>query len=221
MTTICTATAIPLPRSPTPRPTFQIVTKKTSVPKLRSPIGHRKPEIDPGSMDSPAWEHQFNLISPSTASHGSPFFPSGEFESPRVPPLITTGLAINSGMLSAHSRASSASEMNMLTSPSAPVQLPGDELLYDISTEPRPDERLFDLSFQAALNKTRKEMKDLSLAIWGCTAAHQVGSDLYALRQWAQELSEFEPSRTRTVGLIGDSGVGMCFKNKHYQRSNR
>ncbi|KAF2811457.1 uncharacterized protein BDZ99DRAFT_413910 [Mytilinidion resinicola] len=51
-------------------------------------------------------------------------------------------------------------------------------------------------------------MREISLAIWGCTAAHQAGTDLYALRQQAQALSEFEPSRTRTVGLVGDSGVG-------------
>jgi hypothetical protein len=119
---------------------------------------------------------------------------------------------INTGMLSADSRASSAiSEMNMLISPSAPVQLPGDELLYDINTEARPEEPFFDPAFQRALNNTKQEMKDLSLAIWGCSAAHQVGSDLHALRQWAQTLSEFEPSRTRTVGLVGDSGVGKLF----------
>lgn len=96
----------------------------------------------------------------------------------------------------------------MLISPSAPVQVPGDELLYDTASERMPGDAFFNAEFQAALAATKQEMKDISLAIWGCPISHRLGSDLHALKQWAQQLSEFEPTRTRTIGFVGGSGVG-------------
>lgn len=209
--TMATCTMNPqdmLPRAPTPRPlsTFQIMAKRASYQSLRSPtllspIGGRPfSAVNPGPQNSPSWEH-INVISPSTASHRSLYSDTDDgFRSPRLA-LLTNNL------LEAH-RQEDPEGINTLISPSAPVPQPGDELLYDIANEERPEERLFNPEFQAALATTKQEMKDISLAIWGCPASHQLGSDLHALKERAQELSEFEPSRTRTVGIVGDSGVG-------------
>ncbi|KAF2733490.1 hypothetical protein EJ04DRAFT_524428 [Polyplosphaeria fusca] len=202
----------PFPRAPTPTPrvpsAFRLITKRTSYQSLRSPdllspmspVAPRPfPAVEP-PQESPGWEH-INVISPSTASHHSMYSDSDDaFRSPRLA-LLTNNL------LGSHMQQETEG-IRTLISPSAPVQQPGDELLYDVGTEAAPDERYFHADFQAALAATKQEMKDISLAMWGCPASHRIGSDLHHLKQWAQNLSEFEPTRTRTVGLVGDPGVG-------------
>lgn len=137
-----------------------------------------------------------NIISPSTASHHSLCSDTeNEFRTPRLA-LLTSELG------------DEAEEFNKLISPSAPIPQPGDELLYDIMTEEKPDEPFFNHQFQAILARMKQEMKDISLSIWGCPASHRLGSDLHALKQHAVQLSEFEPSRTRTIAFVGESGVG-------------
>ncbi|KAF2263942.1 hypothetical protein CC78DRAFT_581063 [Lojkania enalia] len=196
-------------RVPTPKPTsgFRIVTKRPSFQSLNSPVitsptGGRPlfSPVDTGSHGSPEWEH-VNVTSPSTASHYSLYSDTEEaFRSPRLQ-LLTSNLLGQQSYIEPESA-------HTLISPSAPVQLPGDELLYDVAKEESPKKRFFEPDFQAALTASKQEMKDISLTIWGCPASHRLGSDLHALKQWAQQLSEFEPLRTRTVGLVGDAGVG-------------
>jgi hypothetical protein len=170
-----------------------------------SPVSARPfSAIETKAQDSPRWQ-DINVISPSTASHRSLYSDNEDgFRSPRLQ-LLTSNL------LGTHSQCSSPG-VHTLISPSAQVQLPGDELLYDVTSEERPDEKIFDTAFQAALASAKQEMKDVSLALWGCPSSHQLGSDLHALKERAQELSEFEPSRTRTVGLVGDPGTGQLLK---------
>ncbi|KAF2114884.1 hypothetical protein BDV96DRAFT_576070 [Lophiotrema nucula] len=209
----CSTMAVrdPLTREPTPTPrpipTPRLITKRMSFQSLRSPVllspvGGRpfpSPSLFAPSQDSPGWEH-INVISPSTASHHSVYSDIEEgFRSPRLA-LLTSNLSCNPQH--------GSEGMHLLISPSAPVQVPGDELLYDIATEQKPDDAFFNAEFQAALAATKQEMKDISLAIWGCPISHRLGSDLHALKQWAQQLSEFEPTRTRTIGFVGESGVG-------------
>lgn len=198
----------PFPRTPTPRPTSicQILPKRISYqslnsPGLVSPIEGR-PFSPVDQEESAEWEHiNINVISPSTASHHSLCSDTDEIF--RSPPL-----ALQTSNLLGCQLQTEFEESNTLFSPSAPVQHPGDELLYDVGSEERPDEAFFDPAFQAALAATKQEMKDVALAIWGCPASHQIGSDLHALKQRALELSEFEPLRTRTVGFVGEAGVG-------------
>lgn len=201
MATCTTMTAQdPFPRSTTPRPrptSVRIVTQRTSYQSLISPV-LMSPVADlPFSPVSPDWP-AINLISPSTASHHSVFSDpdqDDDFRSPRLA-LLTSGLNDES------------EELNKLISPSAPIPQPGDELLYDITNEEKPDMPLFNSDFQASLARMKQEMKDVSLALWGCPASHQLGSDLHALKQRAQQLGEFEPMRTRRVALVGDTGAG-------------
>jgi hypothetical protein len=151
----------------------------------------------PFSPVSPDWP-AINLISPSTASHHSVLLgpdDEGDIKSPRLA-LLTSGLNDES------------EELNKLISPSVPVPQPGDELLYDVANEEKPDMAFFNPEVQASLARTKREMKDVSLALWGCPASHQNGSDLHALKQRAHELAVFEPMRTRRIGIVGDVGAG-------------
>jgi len=116
-------------------------------------------------------------------------------KSPRLA-LLTSGLD------------SESEGLNQLISPSAPVPQPGDELLYDVVNEEKPDMAFFNPEFQSALTRTKQEMNNISLALWGYPGSHQSGSHLHALKQRAQQLSEFEPMRTRRIAVVGDSGAG-------------
>lgn len=193
----------PFSRAPTPKPapsSFRVVTKRTSYQSLNSPV-MMSPVVpqpfSPLSPVEPEWP-LINVISPSTASHHS-LYSDGEdeFRPPRLA-LLTSDLD------------NGPEELNKLISPSAPVPQPGDELLYDMATEEKPDQPYFQPDFQSVLAKTKQEMKDIALAIWGCPASHQLGSDLHALKQRALELSEFEPAKSRTIGLVGDANAGEC-----------
>ncbi|PSN71098.1 hypothetical protein BS50DRAFT_631118 [Corynespora cassiicola Philippines] len=188
----------PVPRTPTPTSTstFQVVGMQDS----SSPT-------TPSSQTFPDWQHvSVNVISPSTASHHSMFLDEDEEDEACLSPklaLFTSNLPIIEPP-----EEDSFEALTTLISPSAPVQYPGDELIYDIATEERPEERFFDQEFQDSLKTTKKEIKNISLAIWGCSASHQQGSDLYALKEWARELSEFEPSMRKTLGIVGASKTG-------------
>lgn len=201
MATCTTMTARdPFPRAPTPRPTssFRLVAKRTSYQSLNSPVlmspVDKKP-FSPASPTTAEWPG-INVISPSTASHHSVNSDTeDDLRSPRLA-LLTSNLE------------GDQEERNNLVSPSAPIPQPGDELLYDIATEEKPDEPFFSPDIQSCLVKTKQQMKDISLAIWGCPVSHQVGSDLHALKERAQKLSEFEPDRTKKIALVGSPGAG-------------
>ncbi|OCK73886.1 hypothetical protein K432DRAFT_430339 [Lepidopterella palustris CBS 459.81] len=187
-------------RSATPRIPQKNVSRRPSTQSIRSGGQFaRRPSIDPsqGSPNSDA------ILTPGSEYTYESVY--SDRESDDASPRFAAKLA---GLHFGGHLRSPSNEVNPLFSPSAPPQLPGDELMYSLASEKRPDEKIFSESFQDAINQTKGELREISLAIWGCTAAHQVGSNLYFLRQQAQSLSEFEPSRTRTVGLVGDSGVG-------------
>ncbi|KAF2680709.1 hypothetical protein K458DRAFT_311139 [Lentithecium fluviatile CBS 122367] len=151
----------------------------------------------PFSPISPDWP-AINVISPSTASHHSVVSESeqdDDFRSPQLA-LLTSGLKDD------------PRELHQLVSPSAPIPQPGDELLYNVTNEEKPDVPFFNSDLQASLARTKQEMKDISLALWGCPASHLSGSDTYALKQRAQQLGEFEPMRTRRIALVGNNGAG-------------
>ena len=152
----------------------------------------------PFSPVSPDWP-AITVISPSTASHRSVISVQDQEEDDIISPrltLLTAGLN------------DEPEELNKLISPSAPIPLPGDELLYDIESEEKPDLPFFDPDFQKSLARTKQEMKDVSVVLWGCAASHKRGSDLYLLKQRSQQLGEFEPMRTIRIGFVGDSGAG-------------
>jgi hypothetical protein len=190
----------PFPRSTTPRagPTsVHIITKRTSYQSLISPVLTGPVTNLPSSPISPDWP-AIKVTSPSTASHHSLSWDQNEGDGSRSPRLaLLTG-----GLLDEFE------EINKLISPFTPIPQSGDELLYDVMSEEKPDMPLFNSDFQASLERTKKEMKDVALAIWGCPASHQLGSNLYTLRQRAQQLGAFEPVRTKRIALVGDTGAG-------------
>jgi hypothetical protein len=198
----------PFPRSTTPRPrpsSVRIITKRSSYQSLMSPALMNPTSNLPFSPISPDWP-AIKLLSPSTASHHSVISDqdeTSEIRSPRLA-LLTSGLG------------DECDELNKLISPSAPVPQPGDELLYDVLNEEMTDMAFFNPEFQSALARTKQEMNDISLALWGYPGSHQLGSHLHALKQRAQQLGEFEPMRTRRIAVVGGSGAGklglVCFR---------
>jgi hypothetical protein len=191
------AARTPSVRSPTPTP--RTISRKTSAQSIRRDIRSERNHSIDSSDESPT----ISVMTPgSNSTHNSVY---SDRESRNSSPRRIAGLA---GLHLGDDLRAPEGHVHQLFSPSAPPKQPGDELLYNVASERRPDERIFSQAFQSALEETKGELRELSLAIWGCTAAHQAGTGLYALRQQGQSLSEFEPMRTRTVGLVGDSGAG-------------
>ncbi|GFN11068.1 uncharacterized protein AtWU_00864 [Aspergillus tubingensis] len=83
-----------------------------------------------------------------------------------------------------------------------------DEDAYNIRHESLPQEPIYDIRLQNALRDVRGELMSLTQIMSGNALAHDNTSDLSKLYEKTREASRFAYPATRTVGFIGDSGVG-------------
>ncbi|OJI89614.1 hypothetical protein ASPTUDRAFT_132870 [Aspergillus tubingensis CBS 134.48] len=83
-----------------------------------------------------------------------------------------------------------------------------DEDAYNIRHESLPQEPIYDIRLQNALRDVRSELTSLTQIMSGNALAHDNTSDLSKLYEKTREASRFAYPATRTVGFIGDSGVG-------------
>ncbi|KAK3682814.1 hypothetical protein B0T22DRAFT_444981 [Podospora appendiculata] len=79
---------------------------------------------------------------------------------------------------------------------------------HDVGDEEPPPNRFHDPAFQTAFKDARDLARDLG-EVLGSSALHlEPDSTICRLRQRASELAQFKCPPTRTVGFVGDSGVG-------------
>lgn len=88
-----------------------------------------------------------------------------------------------------------------------------DEDVYNIRHESLPQEPIYDIRLQNALRDVRSELTNLTQIMSGNALAHDNTSDLSKLYEKTREASRFAYPATRTVGFIGDSGVGKYRKD--------
>jgi len=79
---------------------------------------------------------------------------------------------------------------------------------YDIADEAPPRERFHEPEFQRAFSNSKQLMRDLTSVLASNITHLDPSSAMAALHTRAGTLSNFQCPSTRTVGLVGDSGVG-------------
>lgn len=83
-----------------------------------------------------------------------------------------------------------------------------------IREEPLPRAPIYDSRLQTQLKEVKGKLTSLATSIRSSAIVHDQSSSLYAHYQKVQKASEFEYPESRTVGFIGDSGVGKCFLDR-------
>jgi hypothetical protein len=79
---------------------------------------------------------------------------------------------------------------------------------HEASSEPPPESRFHQPEFQEAFLSAKRLMSDLSDVLSSNQLHHEPDSTMKRLYDEARELSAFVCPDTRTVGFVGDSGVG-------------
>ncbi|KAL1967746.1 hypothetical protein VTN77DRAFT_3003 [Rasamsonia byssochlamydoides] len=80
--------------------------------------------------------------------------------------------------------------------------------LYDVRQERLPRARIYNNRLQNALRDVKNQFTKLKNTMRNSPLAQDESSDFYALYEQVKNFSRFEYPETRTVGFIGDSGVG-------------
>lgn len=78
-----------------------------------------------------------------------------------------------------------------------------------MSDEEPPEDDFNDPAFQRSFTKTRKLMASLEKTLGSSDIHLEPDSTIRRLRETARKLAQFHCPPTRTVGFVGDSGVGM------------
>lgn len=79
-----------------------------------------------------------------------------------------------------------------------------------IREEPLPRVPIYDSRLQTQLKEVKAKLTILATSIRSSALVHDQSSSLHAHYQKVQKASGFEYPESRTVGFIGDSGVGGC-----------
>jgi hypothetical protein len=79
---------------------------------------------------------------------------------------------------------------------------------HDVRDEELPDDRFHEATFQQAFSDARRLMAELTGVLSSSTIRHEPDSKMREFHQKASELAGFHCPSTRTVGFVGDSGVG-------------
>ena len=84
---------------------------------------------------------------------------------------------------------------------------------HDVRDEEMPPEPFHEPVFQQAFADTKRVASRLADVLSGSSLIHEPDSTIRSIREKALHLSVFQPPSTRTIGFVGDSGVGKrcCF----------
>lgn len=80
---------------------------------------------------------------------------------------------------------------------------------HNVADEEPPPERFHEPDFQREFANAKKLVVDLVNVLAGSSLHNEAESRIRSLYLQAVDLSRFQNPSTRTVGLVGDSGVGM------------
>lgn len=82
---------------------------------------------------------------------------------------------------------------------------------HDVTDEELPRDRFHEPGFQQAFTEAKRAMVNLT-DILGSSPLHTEPDSMMRHLHWgAETLSRFQCPSTRTVGFVGDSGVGKCY----------
>lgn len=79
---------------------------------------------------------------------------------------------------------------------------------YTVESEEPPNDRFYESAFQNAFHAARAYMSLLAKTLGSSSLHHGVDSTMRQLFEQAERLSQFQCPSSRTVGFVGDSGVG-------------
>ncbi|KAH7324284.1 hypothetical protein B0I35DRAFT_348511 [Stachybotrys elegans] len=82
------------------------------------------------------------------------------------------------------------------------------ELTHDVREEKPPNDRFHDANFQRAFAEAKGVMATITSTLGSGRLHDELDSTMARLHERANQLATFECSPTRTVGFVGDSGVG-------------
>ncbi|KAK6227425.1 hypothetical protein QIS74_00980 [Colletotrichum tabaci] len=93
-------------------------------------------------------------------------------------------------------------------SPSPRPRLKAKRLPHNVKDEEPPSNRFHDPTVQQAFGEAKTLMRSLANALGSSSLHVNPDSTIQRLHRQAQDLSRFQCPSTRTVGFVGDSGVG-------------
>ncbi|KAE9378390.1 hypothetical protein N431DRAFT_400024 [Stipitochalara longipes BDJ] len=79
---------------------------------------------------------------------------------------------------------------------------------HDVRDEELPNDRFHETTFQQAFSDSKRLMEELTEVLSSSTIQHDQDSVMRRLHEKGSELARFHCPSTRTVGFVGDSGVG-------------
>ena len=124
---------------------------------------------------------------------------------PRTPPRDPS---VSTSLYSATSRATPVPDTRQVLSPS-PLPTPASVRdLHRVSDEDPPSDAARSIDYERALEKCRSVMSDIEVALRGSHLHIEQDSSIRMLYQLASSLASFQYPLKRTVGFVGDSGVG-------------
>jgi hypothetical protein len=80
--------------------------------------------------------------------------------------------------------------------------------IHKVSDEEPPNDRFHDPAFQQAFSDAKGLMQELADTLESSALHIDPDSTMQRLHQQAKDLARFQCPSTRTVGFVGDSGVG-------------
>lgn len=83
-----------------------------------------------------------------------------------------------------------------------------DQTPHNVADEEPPQEQFHEPDFQREFANAKKLVADLANVLASSSLHNEAESRIRALYLQAVDLSRFQNPSTRTVGLVGDSGVG-------------
>ncbi|TID05081.1 Nuclear GTPase SLIP-GC [Colletotrichum higginsianum] len=111
-------------------------------------------------------------------------------------------------------------------SPSPHPRLKAKKLPHNVKDEKPPSNRFHDPTVQQAFGEAKTLMSSLANALGSSSLHVNPDSTIQRLHRQAQDLSRFQCPSTRTVGFVGDSGVGKSsllnslLDNQHLARTS-
>jgi hypothetical protein len=80
---------------------------------------------------------------------------------------------------------------------------------YNTNDETPPNEPYFNVEFQNALQKGKSVARRIADTLSTCELAQDRDSQVFSMIETANELRQFDAPSVCTIGIVGDSGVGM------------
>lgn len=180
-----------------------------------SPFGDSSPIRQSGEENGSFTYRSLHNTTPEPTFHAQQTTRANHFtgSDSRVSPGNVTGLgALQSG--SNNGSTNILSHVTNFGASSVPVQPPNLVSssglgVYDTNTETAPDKPYFDKEFQVALRKGKVVARRVADILSTCDLAKDRESHVFSMIQTANELYKFDAPSVCTIGIVGDSGVGM------------